>query len=85
MAKTQPGSAAATITPETAGPTTCTELRESASSALACWSRPAEIVCGTRPVAAGRKNALAAPNGNDVTASIQISAAPLSSATATNA
>ena len=85
MAKTQPGSATATITPETAGPTTCTELRESASSAFACWSRPAEIVSGTRPVAAGRKNALAAPNTNEVTASIQISAAPVSSATATNA
>src|SRR3712207_7266351 len=62
MAKAHPGSPAATITPETAGPTTCTELRDSASSAFACWSRPAEIVCGTRPVAAGRKNAPAAPN-----------------------
>src|SRR4051812_29247850 len=32
MAKTQPGSPAATITPETAGPTTYIELRDSASS-----------------------------------------------------
>jgi hypothetical protein len=61
MAKTQPGSAAATIKPETAGPATWTVLRESASSAFASCSRSAEIVCGTSPVAAGRKNALAAP------------------------
>jgi len=85
MAKTQPGSAAATIKPETAGPATWTVLRESASSAFACCSRAAEIVCGTSPVAAGRKNALAAPNTNEVTASIQTSIAPVRSAIATKA
>jgi len=79
------------MTPDAAGPTIWTVLRESASSAFACCSRSAEIVCATSPVAAGAKNAvaagaknaLAAPNTNEVTASIQISAAPVSSATAT--
>ncbi len=51
-------------------------ILESASSAFACWSRP-PIVCGTRPVAAGRKTRSAAPNANEVTASVRISAAPV--------
>ena len=61
------------------GPMICVALRERLSSAFACWRRPGLIVCGTRPLDAGAKNALAAPLIAAPTAICQSWAVPVSS------
>jgi hypothetical protein len=60
-------------------------LRDSPSRAFACWRRPSLIVCGTSPVDAGPKNAVAAPKIDAVTTNIQGSITPVRSATAVKA
>jgi hypothetical protein len=56
-----PGFVVAAITPAIAGPTMNDVLRERPIRAFACWRRAALTVAGTRPVAAGWKNASAVP------------------------
>jgi len=60
-ASAQPGLAAVTRMPASAGPATAPAAIASARRAFACCSRPGLITAGISPVDAGLKNAVAAP------------------------
>ncbi len=76
IANAAPAPAPSTSTVASAGPTNSATLSAIVVSAFACWISASGTVWGTRPVAAGRKNASALPNTASIATTCQISTSP---------
>jgi len=67
-----------------AGPANSATLPNIVVTALASWISSSGTVCGSRPVAAGRKNASAAPNRTPITTMCQMRTSPVTMSSASS-
>ena len=84
-ANAQPAPAPSTSAVASAGPANSATLLVIVVTAVACWMSSSGTVCGSRPPAAGRKNASAAPNSPSITTTCQIWTEPVKISVASSA
>ena len=84
-ASAQPAPTSATVTPESASPSSIAPFIPTRSSPFACWSRPAGTRSGMTPSIAGENSAVAVPASTASRQSADSGACPVSTIAASPA